>query len=415
MMNAQKTETINIADYASDFPALAQPMNGKRLAYMDTASSAQKPQVVIDAMNDVLSHHYANIHRGLYAHSQTTTQMYENVRGKVAEFIGARGEDEIVFTRNSTEAINLVAQSYGRTNFKAGDEIIISVMEHHANIVPWQILRDQIGIKINVVPIRENGTLDFGAFMAFLNPRTKFVSLVHTSNSLGTVNNIPKFIKAAKDFNHDIKTLIDGSQAVLHGIVDVKAMDCDFFCFTGHKLYGPNGIGVLYGKHDILQAMPPYQGGGDMIQSVSFDLTLYKPAPYKFEAGTPPIVEVIGLGAAIDYMRSIGIEDIAAHEAQMLNYMTRALEGVEGLKIYGTAPHKAGVVAFTADWAHISDIAMILDQQGVAVRTGHHCCMPLMEHFGIDGTARASIGLYTSKEDIDQLVMALNKAKEMLS
>lgn len=415
MMPLKQDNSVSVSDYRADFPALHEPMNGKRLAYMDTASSAQKPQIVIDTMNDVLTHHYANIHRGLYAHSQNTTQMFEAVRGKVADFIGASSENEIVFTRNSTEAINLVAQSYGRTNFKAGDEIILSAMEHHANIVPWQILSEQIGITLKIITVLENGTLDLDAFEKLLSGQTKMVSLVHTSNSLGTVNPIKDIIATVKAFDQNIITLVDGSQAVVHGAVNVQDLGCDFFCFTGHKIYGPNGIGVLFGRFDLLNAMPPYQGGGDMIDTVSFSGTTYKSAPFKFEAGTPAIVEVIGLGAAIDYMQAIGVDAIAAHEGEMLDYLSQKLTAIDGVTIYGIAPNKASVVSFTADWAHISDIAMILDQQGVAVRTGHHCCMPLMEAFGIEGTARASIGLYTNKEDIDQLITALNKAKEMLA
>ncbi|MAZ76133.1 MAG: cysteine desulfurase [Micavibrio sp.] len=404
-----------LATYRADFPALNEPMNGKRLAYMDSASSAQKPQVVIDAMNDVLTHSYANIHRGLYANSQTTTQLYEDVRVKLANFINANSENEIVFTRNSTEAMNLVAQSWARNILQAGDEIILTTMEHHANIVPWQILEEQIGIQLKVVPILEDGSLDFGAFMALLSSKTKLVTLVHISNSLGTVNPVRKIVKATKNFDENIICMIDGSQSAVHSKVDVQDLGCDFFALTGHKLYGPNGVGILWGKFDLLNSMPPFLGGGDMIETVSFDGTVYKAAPFKFEAGTPAIVEVIGLGAAIDYLNAIGMDAIAVHEKEMLNYMVQKLGTIEGLNFYGTAQEKAGIISFTADWAHISDIAMILDQQGVALRTGHHCCMPLMQELGIEGTARASIGLYTNKEDIDQLVSALEKAKEMLS
>lgn len=404
-----------LAKYRADFPALNEPMNGKRLAYMDSASSAQKPKAVIDAMNDVLTQTYANIHRGLYAHSQTTTQAYEDVRGKIADFINANSENEIVFTRNSTEAMNLVAQSWARNTLQAGDEIILTAMEHHANIVPWQILEEQVGVKLKVVPVLEDGSLDFGAFMALLSEKTKLVTLVHISNSLGTVNPVKKIVSAAKEFNSDIVCMVDGSQSAVHGAVDVQGLGCDFFALTGHKLYGPNGVGVLWGKYDLLNSMPPFLGGGDMIETVSFDGTVYKSAPFKFEAGTPAIVEVIGLGAAIDYLNAIGMDAIAAHEKEMLDYMALKLGAIEGLNFYGTAQEKVGIISFTADWAHISDIAMILDQQGVAVRTGHHCCMPLMQELGIEGTARASIGLYTNKEDIDQLANALEKAREMLS
>ncbi|MGB0719850.1 MAG: aminotransferase class V-fold PLP-dependent enzyme [Bdellovibrionales bacterium] len=389
-------------------------MNGKRLAFLDSAASAQKPKIVIDAMNNVLQIGYSNIHRGLYRISQDLTADFEAVRVKVAQFIGASSEKEIVFTRNATESINLVAQSWGRTHLKSGDEIILTEMEHHANIVPWQLLRDQIGIVIKTVPVNDNGTLDLDAFEKLLTPKTKFVSFVHVSNALGTMNEAKKIIHIARDFYRDIKILVDGSQAVVHDAINVTDLDADFYVFTGHKLYGPTGIGVLYGKYDILETMPPYQGGGDMIEHVTFDHTTFKEPPYRFEAGTPAIVEVIGLGAAIDYVQSIGLQAIKTHEQDLLTYATRTLGEIQGVRLYGTAPDKAGVISFTLDGAHISDVAMILDQCGVAVRTGHHCCMPLMQRFGIDGTIRASIGLYTDKTDIDQLIEAVRKAKDML-
>ncbi|HPF78667.1 MAG TPA: SufS family cysteine desulfurase [Alphaproteobacteria bacterium] len=405
-----------MAVYRDDFPILSKTMNGKPVIYLDSASSAQKPRVVLDTMRDVYENNYANIHRGLYQFSQTTTQMFEGVRPKIAEFINAPSAEEIIFTRNTTEAINLVAQSWGRTNLKRGDEIILSGMEHHANIVPWQLLEEQIGIKLKIIPVLGDGTLDFGAFMSMLSEKSKLVSLVHASNVLGTINSVQKFVAAAKRFNPEIVFVVDGSQSVVHGRVDVQELGCDFFAFTGHKLYGPNGVGALWGKGDILYDMPPYQGGGDMIDTVSFDKgTTYKPAPARFEAGTPAIVEVIGLGAAIDYLSAIGMEAIAAHEKILLDIMMRELNAIDGLKFYGTAQEKVGVVSFTADWAHASDIAMILDQQGVAVRTGHHCCMPLMQRFGVDATVRASLGLYSNESDIHALVKGLKKAKEMLS
>jgi len=411
MMN----NNFSFEKYRADFPVLGAPMNGKRLAYMDSASSAQKPQVVIDAMRDVFSRHYANIHRGLYAHSQTTTQAYEDVRAIVARFIHAPSQNEIVFTRNSTEAMNLVAHSWARQALKKGDEIILTEMEHHANIVPWQLLAEDKGVVLKIVPVLADGTLDFGAFMALLSPKTKLVTLVHISNSLGTINPVKKMIKAAKDFNDAIICMVDGSQSAVHGKVDVQDLGCDFFALTGHKLYGPNGVGVLWGKYDLLNAMPPFLGGGDMIETVSFDGTVYKNAPYRFEAGTPAIVEVIGFGVALEYLMDIGMDNIARYEKEMLDYMALKLSTIDGLYFYGTAQERAGIISFTADWAHVSDLAMILDQQGVAVRTGHHCCMPLMQKLGVEGTARASIGLYTNKDDIDQLAMALKKAKEMLS
>lgn len=415
-MAALKDKIVDISACRADFPILGKSMNDKPVAYLDSASSAQKPRVVLDTITEVYENNYANIHRGLYQFSQVTTQRFEAVRSKVAQFIHAQSSEEVIFTKNTTEAINLVAQTWARNNLQAGDEIILSGMEHHANIVPWQILKKQIGIVIKVVPVLDDGSLDFGGFMSLLSEKTRFVSLVHVSNALGTINPVKKMLKAAKEFNSDIKTLIDGSQSVVHGAVDVQALGCDFFAFTGHKIYGPNGVGVLWGRASILAGMPPYQGGGDMIETVSFDKgSTFKPAPARFEAGTPAIVEVIALGAAIDYVSDIGMENIAAHEARLLDIMTRELNTIEGLTIYGTIADKVGVVSFTVDWAHASDISMILDQQGVAVRTGHHCCMPLMERFGVDATVRASLGLYSNEDDVYALINGLKKAKEMLS
>lgn len=407
---------MDMSVYRKDFPILSQEVNGSPVAYLDSASSAQKPQVVLDSIRGTYESNYANIHRGLYHFSQVVTQQFEEVRGKVARFINAPSSEEIIFTRNTTEAINLVAQSWGRSNLQAGDEIVISEMEHHANIVPWQMLETQIGVKIKVIPILDDGSLDFGSFAALLSEKTKLISVVQASNALGTINSVQKIVKTAKNFNENIKIMIDGSQSVVHSTVDVQEIGCDFFAFTGHKLYGPNGVGVLWGKAEILADMPPYQGGGDMIETVSFDKgTTFKAAPARFEAGTPAIVEVIALGAAIDYVQAIGMEAIAAHEKALLDVMMRELSMIEGLTFYGAAQEKVGVVSFTADWAHASDIAMILDKCGVAVRTGHHCCMPLMTRFGIDATVRASLGLYSNENDVRALVSGLNKAKEMLA
>jgi cysteine desulfurase/selenocysteine lyase len=393
-------------DYKSDFPSLT----GKNFAYLDTASSAQKPRAVIDAMANVMENHYANIHRGLYDYSQQTTT-YESVRSKIAKFINANSVNEIVFTRNTTEGINLVSASWGRANLQAGDEVILSEMEHHANIVPWQLLRDDIGIILKIIPVTYDGELDYDAYTKLLSNKTKLVSIIHTSNSLGTVNNIDKIIKLARQYNADTKILIDGTQTVVHGHVNVQAMDCDFFVFTGHKLYGPSGIGVLWGREDILNTMPPYQGGGDMIETVSFDKTIYKPSPARFEAGTPSIVDVIGLGAAIDYVSSIGIDAIHNHEQELL---TAAMDGLNGVNVIGHAPNKAPVISFTMDGAHHSDIGMILNKAGVAVRTGHHCCMPLMERFGIDGTVRVSFGLYNDTDDVHKLLNGMDKVRKLL-
>ncbi len=411
----QEIRSASIARWRSDFPVLKTEMNGRPLAYLDTAASAQKPYAVIDEMNRILNVEYSNIHRGLYEISQNLTQEFEGVRTRVAGFLNAQSERSIVFTRNTTEAINLVAQSWGCTFLEEGDEIILSVMEHHANIVPWQLLREQRGILIRTILVDEQGVLDLESLQNILSEKTRLVSVVQVSNALGTVNDINKIIEITKEFNPDIKVLVDGSQSVVHTPVDVQALDCDFFAFTGHKLYAPTGVGVLYGREELLNAMPPYQGGGDMIESVTFEKTTYKEAPHKFEAGTPAIVEVIGLGAAIDYLQAIGMEAVAAHEQELLAYGTKALREIDGIRLYGTGPDKGPILSFTAEWAGASDIGMILDQCGVAVRTGHHCCMPLMQRYGIDATVRASMGLYSSMGDIDRLIEGLKKAKDMLS
>ncbi len=401
-------------DLRADFPALQQEIGGRPVAYLDSAASSQKPQCVIDAMTHVMSTHYANIHRGLYHFSQETTAAFEAVRGKVAAFINAPTDQEIVFTRNATESINLVAQSWGGTFLQEGDEIIISGMEHHANIVPWQLLAQKIGVTLRTIPLHGDGSLDMEAFERMLSPRTKFVSVVHISNALGTINDVKKITAVAKDFYPDMKVLVDGSQAVVHGKVDVQDIGCDFYVFTGHKLYGPTGIGVLWGRGEILESMPPYQGGGDMVEKVTFEHTTFKKPPARFEAGTPAIIEAIGLGAAIDYISSIGMDGVIAREKELLSYANERLAGIEGLTFYGTAAHKAGIISFTTDWGHSSDVGMILDQCGVAVRTGHHCCQPVMERYDIDATIRASFGLYSSREDVDALVAGLNKARDLL-
>lgn len=406
---------VGVAQYRSDFPVLATQVHGKPMVYLDTASSAQKPQIVFGTMCDVQEHYYANIHRGLYHNSQATTRAFENVRIKVSEFINASTPNEIVFTRNTTEAINLVAQSWGRTFLKEGDEILLTHMEHHANIVPWQLLRDQIGVVIKVLPVLDDGTLDLDALEGLLSVKTKLAAFTHISNALGTINPASDIVKRIKAYNSSIKVLIDGSQSAVHTAIDVRALGCDFFCFTSHKLYGPTGVGVLWGKYDILESMPPYQGGGDMIETVTFAHTTYKAPPARFEAGTPAIVQVIGLGAAIDYMRAIGLDDIAAHEQALFKKMSEEAANIDGLTVFGTGPDKAGILSFTLKGAHTSDIAMILDQQGVAVRAGHHCCMPLMARFGIDGTVRASLGLYSNDSDVMSFIRALKKAKEMLT
>jgi cysteine desulfurase/selenocysteine lyase len=404
----------NIEYCRADFPALQEKVHGRPLAFLDTAASAQKPQIVIDKMREVMERYYANIHRGLYHFSQVATAEYESVRGKVADFINAPSEQEIVFTRNATEAINLVAASWGGANLKAGDEIILTAMEHHANIVPWQMIAEKTGTVIKVIPLLGNQTFDMEAYKKLLGPKTKLVSIVYISNALGAENPVQEIISLAKANNADTICMVDASQAVVHGHVDVQALSCDFLCFTGHKLYGPTGAGVLWGRKDLLDSMPPYQGGGDMIERVSFSGTTFKQAPQRFEAGTPAFVDVIGLGAAIDYVRTVGQDNIVAHEEALIEYAMQELPKVGGLVFYGPEGRK-GIIAFRADWAQHSDIAMILDRCGVAVRAGHHCCMPLMETLGIEGTIRASVGLYTNKDDIDSLVQGLLKAKELLS
>lgn len=401
--------------YRADFPAMAATMNGRPLVYLDSGSSAQKPQVVLDAMLSAMKDNYANIHRGLYNYSQVKTEQFEAVRRKVAAFIGAPSENSIVFTGNSTEAINLVSQTFGRKYLKSGDEIVISGMEHHANIVPWQILRDQIGIALKIIPVLDDGSLDYEAFKKLLSPRTKLVAVTQVSNAIGVVNSIKKIKEIMAPLGSEIRLLVDGSQGAVHQAVNLAEMDPDFYVFTGHKLYGPTGIGILYGREDLLNTMPPYQGGGDMIERVTFEETTYKRAPARFEAGTPPIAEVIALGAAIDYLSAIGMDTVEARERELLAYATARLQAIPGLRIYGTSPDKAGIISFTLEGIHSSDIAMILDRMGIAVRTGHHCCMPLMQRFGIEGTVRASMGLYTTAGDIDSLCEGLDKVIELMA
>lgn len=403
-----------LRSYRKDFSILEQPMNGKRLAFLDSAASAQKPRAVVEAMSDVVKYNYANIHRGLYQFSQELTAGYEAVRSKVADFIGAESDKEIVFTANATDSINLVAQSWGRTNLKAGDEIILSEMEHHANIVPWQMLREEIGIVIKVIPVLDNGTLDMEGYSALLSDKTRLVSIVHVSNALGTINPVKEIVAKAKAYNSDIVTLVDGSQSAVHEQIDVCDIGCDFFVFTAHKLYSSTGLGVLYGRYAVLEGMPPYRGGGDMIETVSFEKTTFKEPPFRFEAGTPSIISVIGLGAAIDYISGIDIAAIKIHEQEMTRLLTKGLKELGGVEIYADIPNKAGIVSFNLQGVHASDVGTILDQCGVAVRTGHHCCMPLMKRFGIDASVRASFALYSVKDDIDQCIEGLKKAKELL-
>ena len=396
-----------------DFPILAEMIYDKPLVYLDNGASAQKPRQVIDAMNACMEHYYSNVHRGNHRLSQLSTRAYEEAREKIARFLNASTDKEIVFTRGGTEAINLVAASYGRTFLKEGDEIVVTVMEHHANIVPWQLLRAEKGIVLKVAPIDDAGNFLMDEFEKLLTPKTKLVSVPHISNVLGTVLPVKEIVRKAHAVG--AKVLIDGCQAVPHTRVDVQELGADFYVFSSHKLYGPTGIGVLWGPEDLLNSMPPYQGGGDMIDRVTFEETTFQDTPHRFEAGTPAIVEAIGFGAAVDYVESVGLDNIAAHEVGLLHYATERMGAIEGLHIVGTADDKASIISFVMDDAHIADIGTIIDRMGVAVRVGHHCAQPLMDRFGIPGTARASFGLYNTREEIDALHDALLVVKEMFS
>lgn len=406
-------QNFAVEQYRKDFPILEQKIHGHPLVYLDNGASAQKPRMVIEAMQRFMERDYANIHRGVHELSQRATLKYEAVRETVRRFINAAHDDEIIFTRGATEAINLVATSWGRTNLRAGDEIVITTLEHHSNIVPWQMLRDSIGIVLKIVPVTPEGDVRLEDVKAVLSPRTKLVAVAHVSNALGTVLPVAEIIKLVHA--NGALALIDGCQAVSHMPVDVQALDADFYVFSSHKLYGPTGIGVLYGKRAILKDMPPYQGGGDMIASVTFDKTTYKDPPHRFEAGTPAITEVIGLGAAIDYLSTIGMARIAQYENTLLAYATEKLTAINSLKIIGTTKNKAAIISFTLQGAHPHDIGTILDRQGVAIRAGHHCAQPLMEHLGLVATARASFGLYNTKEEVDALVTAVKKVQEIFA
>ena len=393
-----------------DFPILTRSIRDQNLVYLDNAATTQKPQRVLDALSSYYATGNANIHRGVYLLSEEATAAYDLARGKVQGLLNARAAHEIIFTRNSTESINLVAQSYGRQNLGPGDEILITHMEHHSNIVPWQLLCEQVGARLCVAPIDDDGTLQLDEFQRLISPRTRLVAVVHLSNSLGTINPVQDIVRMAHA--RGVPVLIDGSQSVYHMPVDVQALDCDFYVFTGHKLYGPTGIGVLYGRESLLEQMSPYQGGGDMIRSVTFDKTTYAELPHKFEAGTPHIAGAIGLGAAVDYLLSVGFEGIGRHEADLLAYGTNALSEVKGLRLIGTSPNKASILSFVMDGAHPHDIGTIVDADGIAIRTGHHCTQPVMDRFGVPATARASIAMYNTHEEIDALVKALEHVRE---
>ncbi len=389
----------------ADFPILKEKIRNKPLVYLDNAASCQKPQQVIDSIVHLYSHEYANVHRGVHTLSVKATDRYEGAREKVKDFINAQSTKEIIFVRGATEAINLVAQTFGKTNIKAGDEILITAMEHHSNIVPWQMLCKETGAVLTVAPIDLNGELIFADFEKLISDKTKLVSVVHMSNALGTINPVEKIIAAAKAKN--IPVLLDGAQAIPHMSVDVQNLDCDFYVFSGHKLYAPSGIGVLYGKQDLLEAMPPYQGGGDMIRKVTFTETEYNTLPYKFEAGTPNIADVVGLGAAVDYLNEIGMDNIAAYEAELLKYATEKARQIKGLRIIGDNNNKGAIISFVLDKIHPHDIGTMLDSLGIAVRAGHHCAMPVMDFFEVPATARASFAMYNTKEEVDILMAGI--------
>jgi cysteine desulfurase / selenocysteine lyase len=408
-------QAFKAEQYRQDFPILAQRIHGHPLAYLDNAASTQKPRMVIEAMQRFMENDYANIHRGVHELSMRATDKYEAARETVRRFLNAKRAEEIIFVRNGTEAVNLVAATWGRKNLKQGDEVVITTLEHHSNIVPWQMLRDEKGITLRVVPVTDSGEVRIEDVKAVITPRTKLVAVAHVSNVLGTVLPIAEIIQAAHAVG--ALALIDGCQSVARISVDVQALDADFYVFSGHKLYGPTGIGVLYGKYDLLENMPPYQGGGGMIASVTFDETTYREPPFRFEAGTPAIVEAVGLAAAIDYVMAIGLSRIGRHEDELLHYAIEKLRKINSLQIIGDTQngHRAGVLSFTMKGAHPHDIGTILDRQGVAIRAGHHCAQPLMERFGVPATARASFGLYNTKADVDALVAALEKVREIFA
>ena len=412
-IGAMKTAVLDVAAIRRDFPALRLRVYDKPLVYLDNAATTQKPQVVIDRLTRYYEEENANVHRGVHALSERATDAYEGARKTVQQFIHAAEAHEIVFVRGTTEAVNLVAHSYGRTRVGAGDEIVISTMEHHSNIVPWQIVCEHTGARLRVVPITDAGELRLDEYERLLNERTRLVSIMHVSNALGTINPVKDIVRLAHA--RGIPVLLDGAQAVAHIKVDVQALDCDFYAFSGHKVFGPTGIGVLYGKSSLLDAMPPYQSGGDMISAVTFKKTTYNVVPNKFEAGTPNIAGSVGLGAAIDYLKGLDSAAVHAHEDELLAYGTKALTSVPGVRMVGTAPDKASVLSFVMEDVHPHDIGTILDQEGVAIRTGHHCTQPLMDRLSVPATARASLALYNTKDEIDALVGALVKVREIFA
>jgi cysteine desulfurase/selenocysteine lyase len=404
---------LDIEKVRADFPILIREVHGKPLVYLDTAASAQRPLAVIEATDQFYRFHNANVHRGVHLLSQEATDLYEDARTSLAQHINATSEREVIFTRGTTESINLVAQSFLRPTLQPDDQIIITCMEHHSNIVPWQMLCQQTGASLVVAPINQRGELLLDDLQNLLNDRVKLLALTHTSNALGTINPIQQVCAMAKE--QGIPVLVDGAQAMPHSVVDVQALGCDFFALSAHKMYGPTGIGALWGRESLLDAMPPWQGGGEMIRTVTFDKTEYNELPAKFEAGTPNIAGAAGLGAAVKYLQALGMENIAAHEQDVLRYATEKLSAVDGLRIIGTAAHKASVISFTLEGVHPHDLGTIVDHYGVALRTGHHCAMPLMQFYGVPATARASLGLYNTRGEIDVLLDSLQRAREMLA
>jgi cysteine desulfurase/selenocysteine lyase len=402
---------LDVAHVRQDFPILAQVVHGKPLVYLDNAATTQKPRSVIEAIARYYQEDNANIHRGVHLLSERATQAFEDVREKVRRLLNATHSREIVFVRGTTEAINLVAQSFGRQRLREGDEVLITAMEHHSNIVPWQIVCQATGARLRVAPINDRGELILEEFEKLLTPRTKMVAVVHVSNALGTVNPVKEIVALAH--RRGIPVLVDGAQAVAHMAVDVQDIGCDFYAFSGHKIFGPTGIGALFGREALLEEMPPYQGGGDMIRSVTFEKTVYNTLPHKFEAGTPDIAGVIGLGAALDYVGHVCLRNVGAHESELLGYAAQSIQSIPGARLIGTAAQRAGLISFVLDGAHPHDIGTILDQEGIAIRTGHHCAQPVMQRFGVPATARASFALYNLREEIDALVAGLHRVREM--
>lgn len=405
--------SLDIDKIRKDFTILQQQIYNKPFVYLDNAATTQKPEVVIDSLCDYYRKYNSNVHRGVHYLSQKATEIYEQTRDKVKDFIGAECREEIVFTKGTTESINMIASSFGKDNLQEGDNIIVSEMEHHSNMVPWQMVAEQYGAVVKYIPFSEEGVLDMNAFFAMLDEHTKIVAITHVSNALGTVNPVKQIIQHAHQ--KCIPVLVDGAQSSPHMAIDVQELDCDFYCFSAHKMYGPTGVGVMYGKKAVLDKMSPYQGGGEMIAEVSVEGTTYNQLPYKFEAGTPNIADVVAFGTALEYMQSIGFDTIASHEQELLEYATAELSKIKGFRPIGSAPQKSGLISFLIDEIHPFDMGTIIDKLGVAVRTGHHCAQPVMHHYGISGTIRASFAVYNTIDDVDRLVQAVVRAKEMFS